>query len=253
MRLFDRSAAKLAAGPTLVLSADPGPALLDAARLYDPGVRHWNLLGRLVFSNGVLLFGPAEVTPGVAQEAGLPAGTGVAWYAQAALQGHGKRRSHEAKRSDGERLVRGLAVRLGGSTHPAPLRPGLALLTSVYSEQALATDQVIEVLRPYGGNFGVEDESADSYGLTGKGTYFYVAYWSPRLYREEDAPPAVATMRSGPLHHWDLHTGTSSGHAARELVQKVGEATFALARESGGVALDMFGFRITSTDDLLPR
>src|SRR6266851_7413460 len=62
MRLFDRSAGKLAAGPTLLLSADPGPALLDAARLYDPGVRHWNLLGRLVFSNGVLLFGPVEVT-----------------------------------------------------------------------------------------------------------------------------------------------------------------------------------------------
>ena len=253
MRLFDRSAGKLAAGPTLLLSADPGPALLDAARLYDPGVRHWNLLGRLVFSNGVLLFGPVEVTPGVAQEAGLPAGTGVAWYARAALQGHRERRSHEAKQYDGERLVRGLAARLGGTTHPARLQPELALLTSVYSEQAVATDQVIEVLRPYGGNFRVEDESADSYSLTGKGTYFYVAYWSPRLYREQNAPPAVGAMRSGPLHHWDLHTGTSPRHAARELVHKVGEATLALASESGGVALDMLGFPITSTADLLPR
>jgi hypothetical protein len=253
MRLFDRSAGKLAAGPTLLLSADPGPALLDAARLYDPGVRRWNLLGRLVFSNGVLLFGPVAVTPGVAQEAGLPAGTGVAWYARAALQGHNERRSHEAKQYDGERLVRGLATRLGGTTHPARLQPELALLTSVYSEQALATDQVIEVLRPYGGNFGVEDESADSYSLTGTGTYFYVAYWSPRLYREQFAPPAVGAMRRGPLHHWDLHTGTSPRHAARELVHKVGEATLALASESGGVALDMLGFRITSTDDLLPR
>ncbi len=253
MRLFDRSAGKLAAGPTLLLSADPGPAVLDAARLYDPGVRHWNLLGRLVFSNGVLLFGPVEVTPGAAQEAGLPAGTGVAWYARAALQGHNERRSHEAKQSDGERLVRGLAARLGGTTHPARLQPELALLTSVYSEQALTTDQVIEVLRPYGGNLKVEDESADSYSLTGKGTYFYVAYWSPRLYREKDAPPAVGAMRAGPLHHWDLHTGTSSRHAAHELVQKVGEATLALASESAGVALDVLGFRITSTDDLLPR
>jgi hypothetical protein len=253
MRLFDRSAGKLAAGPTLLLSADPGPALVDAARLYDPGVRRWNLLGRLVFSNGVLLFGPVAVTPGVAQEAGLPAGTGVAWYARAALQGHNERRSHEAKQDDGERLVRGLATRLGGTTHPARLQPELALLTSVYSEQALATDQVIEVLRPYGGNFGVEDESADSYSLTGTGTYFYVAYWSPRLYREQFAPPAVGAMRPGPLHHWDLHTGTSPRHAARDLVHKVGEATLALAGESGGVALDMLGFRITSTDDLLPR
>jgi hypothetical protein len=60
-------------------------------------------------------------------------------------------------------------------------------------------------------------------------------------------------MRSGPLHHWDLHTGTSPEHVARELVQKVGEATLALARESGGVALDMLGFPVASAEDLLPR
>ena len=60
-------------------------------------------------------------------------------------------------------------------------------------------------------------------------------------------------MRSGSLHHWDLHTGTSSGHAARELVQKAGEAALALAGELGGAAVDVLGFRITSTDDLLRR
>jgi hypothetical protein len=65
------------------------------------------------------------------------------------------------------------------------------------------------VLRPYGGDFRVEDETADSYGLTGEAIYFYVAYWSPRLYREKDAPPATGAMRSGPLHHWDLNTGIS--------------------------------------------
>jgi hypothetical protein len=59
-------------------------------------------------------------------------------------------------------------------------------------------------------------------------------------------------MCSGPLHHWDLHTGTSPRRAAPELVQKVGEATLALASESGGVALDVLGFRVTSSDDLLP-
>ena len=50
-------------------------------------------------------------------------------------------------------------------------------------------------------------------------------------------------MRSGSLHHWDLHTGTSSGHAARELVQKAGEAALALAGELGGAAVDVLGFR----------
>ena len=99
MRWFGRSASKLAAGPTLVLAADPGPALFDEARRYDPGVRYSKLLRRLIFSNGVLLLGPVQVTPGEARQAGLPEGTVVAWYALAALQEHQDRRVHDAKAS----------------------------------------------------------------------------------------------------------------------------------------------------------
>ena len=253
MRLFDRSAGKLAAGPTLALPSDPGPALFDEARRYDPGVRYSRLLRRLIFSNGVLLPGPVKVTPAVAQQAGLPAGTAVAWYALAALQGHRERRVHDAKAFDGELLVRGLAARLGGTTHPASLQPKLALLASVYSERGLPTEQVIEALRPYGGEFRVEDRKADSYSLTGEKTHFYVAYWSPRRYRESDAPAALGPVRSRPLHHWDLHGGVPASDAPRELGLKVGEAALALAEESGGRALDMFGFPIGTPDDLVPR
>jgi len=253
MRLFDRSAGKLAAGPTLVLPADPGPALFDEARRYDPGVRYSTLLRRLIFSNGVLLRGPVKVTPAVTREAGLPEGTALAWYALAALQGHRERRVHDAKAFDGELLVRGLAARLGGTTHPASLQPKLALLASVYSERGLPTEQVIEALRPYGGEFRVEDRKADSYSLTGEKTHFYVAYWSPRRYRESDAPAALGPVRSRPLHHWDLHGGVPASDAPRELGLKVGEAALALAEESGGRALDMFGFPIGTPDDLVPR
>ena len=253
MRLFDRSAGKLAAGPTLGLPADPGPALFDEARRYDPGVRYSTLLRRLIFSNGVLLRGPVKVTPAVTREAGLPEGTALAWYALAALQGHRERRVHDAKAFDGELLVRGLAARLGGTTHPASLQPKLALLASVYSERGLPTEQVIEALRPYGGEFRVEDRKADSYSLTGEKTHFYVAYWSPRRYRESDAPAALGPVRSRPLHHWDLHGGVPASDAPRELGLKVGEAALALAEESGGRALDMFGFPIGTPDDLVPR
>ena len=254
MKLFDRSASKLAAGPTLLLSADPGPALLDAARLYDPGVRQWGLLGRLIFGNVVLLFGPVEVTPAVAQDAGLPAGTTVAWYAQAALQAHNQRRSHEAKEDDGDKLVRGLAARLGGTTHPAKLQPKLALLASVYSERALPAGQVIDALRPYGGDLKIEDDKEeDSYSLTGKAAPFYTAYWPPRLYRASDAPSALGPVRSHPLHHWDIHSGVRASEAPRELCLTVGEAALALASQSGGIALDMLGFRVSRPDDLLLR
>jgi hypothetical protein len=253
MKFFDRSAGKLATGPTLLLSADPGPALLDAARLYDPGVRRWNLMGRLIFGNGVLLFGPVEVTSAVAQDAGLPAGVAVAWYAQAALQAHNQRRGHEAKEYDGEKLVRGLAARLGGTTHPAELQPDLALLASVYSERALPVGEVIDALRPHAGDLTAEDEEPDSYSLTGKAAPFYTAYWGPRVYRAAEAPAALGPIRSRPLHHWDIHSGVRASDAPRELCRTVGEAALALASQSGGVALDMFGFPISSPDDLLPR
>jgi hypothetical protein len=39
MALFGNQTSKLAAGPTLLLAADPGPALLAAARRYDPQLR----------------------------------------------------------------------------------------------------------------------------------------------------------------------------------------------------------------------
>ncbi len=244
MGLFNRSASKLSGKTTLLLAADPGDALLGAARLYDPEVRSW--LGRLIFRNGVLLFGPVPLSPGLEQQAGLPTGMTVAYYIEAALQGHRGRRDHEAKQDDGDRLVQGLADRLGGTVKYAGPPPDPAVLRSVYGEQAVPPEQVIEVLRPYGGDFRVEDQTEDSYSLSGKGTYFYVAYWSPRLYREQDAPPALGALRSRPLHHWDLHAGGGRKDIASELATRVDEAALALARRCGGVPLDEFGFPISS-------
>src|SRR6185437_11597223 len=86
MGRLDRSASKLSGKTTLLLTADPGDKLLDAARLYDPDVRPWR--GRLIFRNGVLLFGPVTLTPELEQRAELPVGMAVAYYADAALQRH---------------------------------------------------------------------------------------------------------------------------------------------------------------------
>jgi hypothetical protein len=247
--LFNRSASRLADRTTLLFTADPGGALLDTARLYDPQVRAWR--GRLIFQNGILLFGPLTVTPKLQQQTELPAGTAVAYYTAAAVHTEGGDRSHDEKLFDGDRLARGLASRLGGTVRYAGAPPDLALVTSVYSEQAVAPDEVTRVLRPYGGNFRVEDQTENTYSLSGTGTRFYVAYWSPKLYyRVPDAPPALGAIRSRPLHHWDLHAGRGRKHAPRELTQTVGEATLALASRTNGVALDELGFPVTSPDDL---
>jgi hypothetical protein len=252
MGLFDRSRSKeLSTRPSLLLTADPGDALLDAARRYDPEVHPWH--GRLVFANGVLLFGPIEVTPKIQQEATLPAGATVAYYTGVAAQRTSERRAESAKQDDAQKLLHGLGVRLGGTTHLVDSPSKLALLASVYSEQAPSAGDVVETLRPFGGEPRVEDPKEDTYSISGKGTYFYTAYWSPRLFVNREEPAALGKLRSGKLHHWDLNTGVAARKAARELCLKVGEAALALAARSGGMAIDMFGFRIDAPEDMLLR
>jgi hypothetical protein len=251
MGLFSRSASKMTGRTTLLLAADPGSALLDAARLYDPDVYAWH--GRLVFRNGVLLFGPVPVVPKLEQQAGLPPGMAVAYYTGAAGQTSRNRRPHEAKQRDGDGLVQGLAGRLGGTIKYAGPPPDLALVPSVYGEQAVPVEQVIELLSPHGGDFRVEEQTEESYTLSGPEIYFLAAYWPPRWYREKDAPPALGALRSGPLHHWDLNAASSRKDIASEVAIRIGEAALALASRCGGIALDEYGFPITSSHDLLPR
>lgn len=256
MGLFDRPAklaAKLATRTTLLLRADPRDALLAAARQYDPQVRR--VRDRLVFQNGLLLIGPVTVTPEIEQRAGLPAGAGMAlaWYIGASALSTSQRRSHVAVANDGDHLATGLADRLGGTVRYASPRSKLALIASVYSEQDLPVDQVAEALRPYSGPLRIDEEAAETYTLRGTESPFLVFYRSPQLYFTENGPPAVGAMRSRPLCHWDLHAAYSPEDAGREVCLKVGNAALALASQSGGIALDVLGFIISSADDLLPR
>src|SRR5260370_1878544 len=95
MGLFDRTATYLAKGPTLLFPADPVDPLTDLLKLYDPSVRVRG--DRLVFANGVLLYGPIDITQELAVQARLPAGMAVAYHAGVAIQSHPERRPGEAK------------------------------------------------------------------------------------------------------------------------------------------------------------
>jgi hypothetical protein len=253
MRFLDRSSKHLAEGPSVLFAADPGETLWEAARLYDPTVRRWH--GRLVFSNGVLLFGPQAVEPAPSPDPGFPDSMTVGWYVRSALQRHSGRRTHEAKQSDGERLLRGLAVRLGGVTHPGVLQPDLALLASIYSEHELSPEQVIDTLRPFNGDMTLEDDDVrdGSYSLTGPDIFFYTAYWRrPQGGLSTEVPPALGELHQENLHRWDLHTGVAARTAHSELCLKVASAALALAGRARGVAIDMFGFPLARADDLKP-
>jgi hypothetical protein len=141
MGLFDHTAKRLAKGPTLVLAADPADALADLLQRYDPALRARG--DHLVFGNGVLLYGPIEITPELAAKAGLPGGLATAYHASILPQAKRPGRPEDATRQDAERLIRGLAARPGGSVHGERPPMAIHLRASVYSPQPVPIEQVI--------------------------------------------------------------------------------------------------------------
>ena len=147
MALFDHTADRLARGPAVLFPADPADGMAEAIRHYDPqaGVKS----DRFVFRNGVQLHGPVPVSPDVARQAGLPAGMTAGYYAAIVAGGTSRSRPDSLKWQDAERLIRGLAARLGGTVHDERPPMDLRLRASVYSGHELPAGQVVEVLQAY--------------------------------------------------------------------------------------------------------
>ncbi len=253
MGLFDRTATYLAKGPTLLFTADPVDPLTDLLKLYDPSVRVRG--DRLVFANGVLLYGPIDITQELAVQARLPAGMAVAYHAGVAIQSHRERRPDEAKWRDAHLLVRGLAKRLDGTVHGERPPMDVDLRASVYSGQVLPVEQVTGVLQPYLDDELKVEKDQDSYFLvTDQDPPFVTVYWPPRLsrWKEQPPPPALGPLREREPCRWELRSKFTAATADRDVCLKIGEAALALAKRADGVAIDMYGFPFARPADLLP-
>jgi hypothetical protein len=146
MPLFDHTAKRLADRPSVLFPAEPTEALADLLRGYDPAMS--SSPGKLAFSNGVRLYGPIQVTPDLERKAKLPSGMTTAYYTVVAFGAEAKGRPEDAMWEDAERLVRGLAARLGGTVHNRRPPVKLNLEATVYSARPLPAGPVAEVLQP---------------------------------------------------------------------------------------------------------
>ncbi len=253
----DRTAKRLASGPTLVLATDPAAEIADALLAYDPGLRVRS--DRFDFGNGVRLHGPVELTGDLAAKAGLPPGMTMAYYADIVETGARGSRPDDAKRQDAERLVRGLAARLGGTVHGERPPADIELSASVYSGRPVPAEEVIRVLQPFTDDQLFVDDYPDvpgSYFLVSEEEpRFLTVYWPPRLSRSrlKPAPLALGALRDQEPCRWELRSKFSIGSASREISLTVGEAALALARKTDGVVIDTYGFPVSRPADLLPR
>ena len=259
MALFDPVAGHLARGPAVLFPADPAGAMAEAVLRYDPAVGVHG--GRFVFRNDVQLHGPVEVAPDIARQAGLPAGRATGYYATIVENGTSRSRPDSLKWQDAERLIRGLAARLGGTVHDEQPPMDLRMRAVVYSvAPSLPAEQVIGVLQPYirSGELTLEKDSnvPDAYYLiTEQAPVFFVAYWPSRVSRSRLAlpPPALGDLAAKEPCRWDLRTRFPVATAARETCLRLGEAALALAGHAGGTVIDTYGFPVDRPEDLLPR
>jgi hypothetical protein len=257
MGLFDRTAKRLADGPTLVLAASSAEAITEVLLAYDPAMRMRG--DRFVFGNGVRLCGPVELTPDLTQKAGLPPGLTAAYYADVVKTGRRGSRPDHAKWQDAELLVRGLAERLGAMMHDARLPMNISLSACVYSAQPIPAGEVISVLQPF-----TDDELFVEEGKNVPGAYFLLSvreprfitiYWPPRLSLATVAPPplALGALRDSEHSRWELGTKFPVASADREIRLTLGAAALALAERVAGIVIDPYGFPVIRPDDLLPR
>jgi hypothetical protein len=230
--------------------------MADAVLGYDPAVRVRG--DRFVFGNGVLLHGPVEVTAELAGKAGLPGGMTAAYYTAIAVQGKAERRPDDDKGADAERLVRGLAARLGGTVHDRRPPMDLELRVSVWSGQPLPADQVTGVLQPFCAGTLVTREAKleGAYAIvSGPGAPFFTMYWPPWVasMKLEPPPPALGELRRQNPCRWELCTSLPVQSAGRDACQHVAQAALALARRTAGLCTDVYGFPVSRPEDLLPR
>lgn len=242
MGLFDRTAKHLAAGPTLMLPADRVDAVTELLKRYDPAMLVKS--DRFFFDNGVFLYGPVDT----------PVNAMVAYYARPAALPKREERPEDAKLRDGERLVRGLAARLGGEASGERPFAELDLDIGVYAEQPIPAERVIEVLRPFAGTeeLIVHDEpSVEGSYLLGseREPLFLTVFWPGYLSRSRQATPplALGPMRKTEPCRWQLRTLSTTVQP-----RVIATAGLALAAATNGIVVDMYGFPVATPEELLP-
>ncbi|HEX5114096.1 MAG TPA: hypothetical protein VFW65_02750 [Pseudonocardiaceae bacterium] len=255
VRTLRGTAKRLAEGPTLLIGPDQTEQLTTLLAGYAPGARrHGN---RMIMGNGVLLYGPVDVPADTAADAGLPPGLPVAYYAGNAAESKRQRRLEVVKALSGEGLVRGLAARLPAARYSIRPWSDLALSLSVHAARPAPTEQVTAALQPFHGGELVahpQEDTPDAYLVYSEDEpRFVAAFWPSRLANSMVDPPPVAL---GPLHdrqpcRWELRVPLNAATADAETRVLLGSAALALARAVDGVVTDMFGFPITSPEDVL--
>lgn len=251
----------------LLLPADPGPErMLECVRLFNP---HARLASRGSINvdgiNEIYLSRGYPVEPDVAAEAGIPGGPGTAFFVTKSTRAQPYNWS-DIRRKDSEqadasfRLVKGLAVRLGGLAHPEAPVLDEPLEARVYTDRAVAPESVRDAVARFApglaphhhgtlASMGVSAWRTPDGGLQAE---LWPAGTAVLMLR--DMPRAMNRdwyLRPGELSAVRLEVSTPAGKASPADARLLGECALGLAASLDGICADQLGFVVTRPEDLM--
>lgn len=267
----DTMLVSLTKGVRLTLPADPGPdRMLDACRQHSPAAMPHRKNPGTIYADGnhFCLHPATAISPEIAAQAGLPPDITRAFFVDWDGAEWGK--SQQDRRlisrdyvDKSKYLLGGLAARFGGLWYPHPEEVRQPLRVYVFTLRQLDAARLLGMASRYAPGLAPGDPRPDNViTLLGDGAPAQVRYWPPR--------PAVmpkSTLALGPGApevldpSWtfeDTSLITVDAEQAAEgadplAARAVATMGLGLAADTGGVCVDIFGFRVRDPADLIIR
>lgn len=251
----------------LLLPADPGrEELLGYVRLFDPRARLGGA-GRINVDNmrEVYLTRGSAIDPGVAAEAGVPAGMTAAYFVQNVTRGmpyslSGPLNTRGELYEVSVRLLNGLAVRMGGVAWPDAPVLDEPLRATIYTAREVSAEQVYAVAARYAP--GLAPYHNPTFGPYGsfwrtEDRQFEAQHW-PRGAAHlllPDAPRSIGDLFYHRTEAWAvrLQLSTPGNLADPGTARLLGECALEVAALSGGTCVDQLGFRVGQPGELVFR
>ncbi len=252
----------------LLLPADPGrDLLLEYVHLFDP--RAGLALGGRIDVGGERDFyvtAGLQITPDVAAETGVPAGMTMAFFVQnTPLRGQfttvGLGQAKVELYGASEKLMNGLAVRMGGVAWPQAGVLSEPLRATIYTFREVSAEQVHEVVARYAPGLAPCHTAFTNLGVSTWRTQdgqFEASHW-PKGRTPVLLPDAPRSIGEGFYHRTEawavrLELSTPANRADPHTARLLGECALEIAAMTHGACVDQLDFRVRKPEELVfPR
>jgi hypothetical protein len=254
----------------LLLPADPGfDRMLDACQQYRPAARPSRMNRNWICADGrhFRLHEPGPVRPESAQRAGLPGDITCVCYvdwdgAEVGLSTQQRKQLGGQYRQKSSYVLGGLAARFAGLWAPHPAEVTQPLRAYVYTVSEIDPAGLLGMASQYAPGLALGDPRSDKVIALRGDVPSRVQYWPP--YSAAVPKSALVVGPGAPAvldPSWvDNDTGVivvqadqAADGADPSVARAVGAMGLGLAAQTGGVCVDVFGFKVRDPADLVIR